>query len=101
MLLIKHERIKLVTFRTEESMEESKKSCDYRRRGRREAGDEARTLSSKWLELGEEEGVYRRGPLVPVRDRNQDERSLSSPGRSLQPGVDFYSRLEVPIGSKS
>jgi len=44
MLLMKHESIKLVTFRTEESMEESKKSCDYRRWGRREAGDEARTL---------------------------------------------------------
>ena len=38
----------------------------------REAGDEARTLSSKWLEFGEEEGLYRRRPLVPVGDRNQD-----------------------------
>ena len=27
---MKHESIKLVTFRTEESMEEWKKSCDYR-----------------------------------------------------------------------
>ena len=69
---MKHESIKLVTFRTEESMEESKKSCDYRRRGRREAGDEARTLSSKWLGLEEEQGLYRRGPLVPIGDRNQD-----------------------------
>ena len=37
-----------------------------------EAGDEARTLSSKWLGLEEEEGVYRRGPLVPVGDTNWD-----------------------------
>ena len=50
---MKHESIKLVTFRTEESMEEWKKSCDHRRR---EAGAEARTLSSKWLGLREEEG---------------------------------------------
>ena len=27
--------------------------------------------------------------------------SISSPGWSLQPGVDFYSRLEVQTGSKS
>ena len=53
---MKYDNIKLVTFRTEESMEESKKSCDYRRRGRREAGDEARTLSSKWLGLGRNKG---------------------------------------------
>ena len=66
---MKYESIKLVTFRTEESMEELKKSCDHQRR---EAGDEARTLSSKWLELGEEEGLYRRGPLVPVGDRNRN-----------------------------
>ena len=66
---MKHESIKLVTFRTKESMQEWKKSCDHRRR---EAGDEARTLSSKWLGLGEEEGVYRRGPLVPVGDNNRD-----------------------------
>ena len=68
---MKHESIK-VTFRTEDSMEESKKSCDYRRRGRREADDEARTLSSKWLGLGKEQGVYRRGPVDPVVDRNRD-----------------------------
>ena len=34
--------------------------------------DEGRTLSSKWLGLGVEEGIYRRGPLVPVGDRNRD-----------------------------
>ena len=70
---MKHESIKLVTFRTEESMEEWKKSCDTPvMRKKREAGDEARTLSSKWLRLGEEEGVYRRGSLVPVEDSNRD-----------------------------
>ena len=98
---MKHESIKLVTFRTEESMEELKKSCDHWRWGRREVGDEARTLSSKWLELGEEQEVYRRGHLVLIVDRNQDQRSISSSGRSLQPGIDFYSRLERPTGSKS
>ena len=66
---MKHESIKLVTFRTEESMEEWKKSYAHRRR---EAGDEARTLSSKWLGLGEEQGVYRRGTVVPVVYRNRD-----------------------------
>jgi len=68
-----NESIKLVTFRTEESMEEWKKSCDTpvmrKKRGRRY---EARTLSSKWLRIGQEEGVYRRGPLVPVGDSNRD-----------------------------
>ena len=66
---MKHESIKLVTFRTKESMQEWKKSCDHRRR---EAGDEARTLSSKWLGLREEQRVYRKGPLVLVVYRNWD-----------------------------
>ena len=39
---------------------------------KKRGGDEARTLSSKWLGLREEQGVYRRGPLVPVVDRNWD-----------------------------
>ena len=66
---MKHESIKLVTFRTKESMEEWKKFYDHRRR---EAGDEARTLSLKWLGLREEQGVYRRGTVVPVVYRNRD-----------------------------
>jgi len=40
-----------------------------KKRGRRY---EVRTLSSKWLGLGEKEEVYRRGPLVPVGDSNRD-----------------------------
>ena len=63
---MKHESIKLVTFRTDGGMEEI---LWY-------TGDEEeerpRTLSSKWLGLGEEEGVYRRGPLVLVGVSNRD-----------------------------
>ena len=63
---MKHESIKLVTFRTDGGMEEI---LWY-------TGDEEeerpRTLSSKRLGLGEEQGLYRRVPLVPVGDRNWD-----------------------------
>jgi len=41
--MVKHESLKLVTFRTEESTEESKKSTENRRR----MDGRARTLSSR------------------------------------------------------
>ena len=75
--MVKHESMKLVTFRTEESTEESKKSMEESKNGGRE---KARTLvqwASKYAELGlrEEEGDgqdIKGGPLVPVGGSNRD-----------------------------
>jgi hypothetical protein len=56
MLVMKHERMKLVTFRTEEWMEKSNEVLKWRPATSKNRGDEQETESFKWLELGEEEG---------------------------------------------
>ena len=53
---MKHERMKLVTFRTEEWMEESNEVLKWQPATSKNRGDEQEIESFKWLGLGEEEG---------------------------------------------
>jgi hypothetical protein len=74
--------MRLVTFTTEESMEESKKSMDEskngwsnNRRSKKQRRQEHRASNLVQLGLGEEEetaGIYIGGPLVPVGGSNWD-----------------------------
>ena len=68
--MMKHESLKLITFRTEESTEESKKSTENRRR----MDGRARTLSSRagsGRKRKKPAGIYS-GPLVPVSVSDRD-----------------------------
>jgi hypothetical protein len=73
--------MRLVTFTTEESTEESKKSMDESKNGWSNNGRSKKQRSKNtelqiWSSLGsgrkETAGIYREGPLVPVGVSNQD-----------------------------
>ena len=78
--MVKNESMRLVTFTTEESTEESKKSMEESKNGWRNNGgrkQEHLQWASKCAELGlgEEEGdgrYIKGGPLVPVGGSNRD-----------------------------
>ena len=81
MLVMKHERMKLVTFRTEVWMKESNEVLEWRpamSKKQRASND------SGW---GRRKGVYSTGHVVLVCGSNPDYRWTSIPGWSRQLGL--------------
>ena len=84
---MKHERMKLLTFRTKKWMEESNEVLKWRLTTSKNGGHEQEAESFKWLGLGRKKGVYSSGHVVPVCGSNPDYRWTSIPGWSHQPGL--------------
>jgi hypothetical protein len=88
MAVMKHERTKLVTFRIEDWMEESRWPATIKNRSR--VGDDEEQRAAKLDRAGGgRRVVFRPGPLVLVCGSTPDYRSISSPGWRLQPGLNI------------
>jgi hypothetical protein len=86
MAVMKHERTKLVTFRTEEWMEELRWPATMKNRSK-VSDDEEQRVAKLDRARGGRRVIFRPGPLVPVCGSTPDYRSISSPGWRLQSGL--------------
>ena len=101
MLVMKHERMKLLTFRTKEWMEE----WNLHQSRKHELLPQARTenMQRAWNGSGwgrKKEKLYSPGHVVPVCGSNPDYKWPYSPHWSHKPGLKVQSRLVAPTGTR-